>query len=59
VLPTVAVLVFDDDQVPPDAVFDSVVVAPTITVDAPVIVPAFGAGFTLRVVVVLQPVDNV
>lgn len=46
-------------HVPPDTEDVSVVDAPTHTVEVPVIVPADGKGFTVKVPVRMQPVGEV
>ena len=46
-LPMVAIEVFEDDHVPPDAVLLKVIVLPAHTVAEPLIVPAIGKGFTV------------
>ncbi len=55
VLPTVAIATSDDDHVPPVVVLLRVIVLPTHTIDAPVIVPAEDNGLTVTVAVRKHP----
>jgi hypothetical protein len=55
-VPTVATVVFDDDQTPPTLVLLNVRILPTHTDGVPVIVPATGKGLTVISVVAKQPV---
>ena len=48
-LPIVATPVFEDDHVPPEAVWESVMVAPVYTDDDPEIEPALASGLTATV----------
>jgi hypothetical protein len=53
---TVPTAVFEDDQTPPDAELDSVVVDPTHTLLVPpLIVPALGVAVTVSNLVTLAP----
>ena len=56
---TVATPVAPELQIPPVAMSLSGIVEPVHTVDAPAIVPAFGAGLTVTTVFTLHPAPAV
>ena len=57
--PTVATAVLLLLHTPPVTLSDKVMVEPIHTPERPVIVPAFGDGFTVRVLVAIQPLGIV